>query len=91
MAAHPARQPTEAEIRQFEEDGAVALKGVYQPRWIELLRAGVDVAMATSDRYRGASRGRRAGSSSPTTSPGNVSTRSSASPWRARLRSSARR
>lgn len=51
MPAHPARLPTEAEIRTYEEDGVVALRGVYQPEWIELLRAGVDVAMSTSDRY----------------------------------------
>jgi ectoine hydroxylase-related dioxygenase (phytanoyl-CoA dioxygenase family) len=51
MAAHPARQPTEAEIRTLEEDGAVALRGVYQPEWVELLREGVAEAMRTSDRY----------------------------------------
>ena len=51
MAAHPARNVTADEIATFERDGAVALKGVYQPEWIDLLREGVDVAMATSDRY----------------------------------------
>ena len=51
MAAHPARNVTADEIATFERDGAVALKGVYQPEWIDLLRDGVDVAMATSDRY----------------------------------------
>ena len=51
MPVHPARLPTEDEILAFEQDGAVALKGVYQDDWVEVLRQGVDEAMATSDRY----------------------------------------
>jgi len=51
MPAHPKRLPTEAEIEAFEADGAVALKGVYQDEWVDLLRDGVDVAMRTEDRY----------------------------------------
>lgn len=51
MPVHPARLPTEDEIATFERDGAVALKGVYQPEWVDLLRDGVDEAMRTSDRY----------------------------------------
>lgn len=51
MPAHPMRLPNEDEIATFEADGVVALKGVYQSEWIDLLREGVDGAMATSDRY----------------------------------------
>ncbi len=51
MAIHPARLPSREEIAAFEADGAVALKGVYQPEWVELLREGVDEAMRTCDRY----------------------------------------
>ena len=51
MPAHPVRLPTEDEIATFEADGVVALKGVYQGEWIDLLRDGVDGAMSTSDRY----------------------------------------
>ncbi len=33
-------------IRTFQEDGAVVLRGVFAPEWIDLLRGGVEIAMA---------------------------------------------
>lgn len=51
MPDRPLRLPDEQEIATFEADGVVALKGVYQDDWVEVLRQGVDEAMTTSDRY----------------------------------------
>ena len=51
MPAHPIRDVTEDEIRAFEADGCVAVRGVYQPDWIELLKEGVAEAMRTKGFY----------------------------------------
>ena len=51
MAAHPLRLPTEQECERFHIDGAVALKGVYQEDWVDLLRNGVERAMQTEGPY----------------------------------------
>ena len=51
MAAHPLRLPTEQECERFRLDGAVALKGVYQEDWVDLLRQGVERAMETTGPY----------------------------------------
>ncbi|MGE0714673.1 MAG: phytanoyl-CoA dioxygenase, partial [Alphaproteobacteria bacterium] len=34
--------PTEAEIADYRADGAVCLRGVLAPEWLNLLAAGVD-------------------------------------------------
>ena len=36
---------TRQDIRTYREDGAVALRGVFQPEWIEALRGGVETAL----------------------------------------------
>ena len=51
MAAHPSRLPTEGERESFCLDGAVALRGVYQEDWVDLLRRGVERAMQTTGPY----------------------------------------
>ena len=51
MAAHPLRLPTDEECERFRIDGAVALKGVYQEDWVDLLRQGVERAMQTKGPY----------------------------------------
>ncbi len=51
MAASPPRLPTDRECERFWSDGAVALRGVYQDEWVDLLRRGVDRAMASEGRY----------------------------------------
>lgn len=42
MAAEPARQITDDEKRQFEEDGVVHLKGFFDRDWVDSLRERVD-------------------------------------------------
>ena len=37
---------TESEIDTYENDGVICLRGVIDPRWIEVLRSATDEAMA---------------------------------------------
>jgi ectoine hydroxylase-related dioxygenase (phytanoyl-CoA dioxygenase family) len=40
------RPVTPEEARRFDADGVVLLRGVFEPKWIEMLRSGVEQAMA---------------------------------------------
>lgn len=44
-------RPGASEIATYREDGAVALRGVFEVEWIELLREGVERAIAAPSQY----------------------------------------
>lgn len=49
MLASPLRAVTDDEIEAFHRDGAVLVKGVLAGEWIDVLRLGLDEAIATPD------------------------------------------
>jgi ectoine hydroxylase-related dioxygenase (phytanoyl-CoA dioxygenase family) len=49
MAAAALREPTADESRTFHRDGAVLIKGMLAPEWLEVLREGLDRAIAEPD------------------------------------------
>jgi ectoine hydroxylase-related dioxygenase (phytanoyl-CoA dioxygenase family) len=49
MAAKPLRNPTQSEIEAFHRDGAVLIKQVLAPEWVEVARVGLDAAIAEPD------------------------------------------
>ncbi len=55
------------EIRTLSEDGAVALRGVFDAAWIEMLRDGVEDAMTNPGPFAKDIRRRARDGSSPTT------------------------
>lgn len=49
MVAEPLRDLTADEVRAFDRDGAVLIKGVLSDEWLELAAVGLDAAIATPD------------------------------------------
>ncbi len=49
MPAEPLRPVTPEEVRAFHRDGAVLIKAVLAPEWVDLLCEGLDVAIAEPD------------------------------------------
>jgi ectoine hydroxylase-related dioxygenase (phytanoyl-CoA dioxygenase family) len=49
MTAEPLRPVTPEEIEAFHRDGAVLIKGVLAPRWVDLVGEGLDAAIAQPD------------------------------------------
>ena len=49
MNAKPLREITPDEIEAFHRDGAVVVKGVLGPEWIDIVREGLDAAIAGPD------------------------------------------
>ena len=53
MRAEPLRAVTPEEINAFHRDGAVLIKGVLSREWIDVVREGIDAAIAEPDQYSG--------------------------------------
>ena len=49
MTAEPRRQITEEEVAAFHRDGAILIKDVLTPEWVDLLREGTDAAIEEPD------------------------------------------
>jgi hypothetical protein len=49
MAADPLRPVTTTEIEAFDRDGAVLVKGILPPEWVDRARSGLDAAMSLHD------------------------------------------
>jgi ectoine hydroxylase-related dioxygenase (phytanoyl-CoA dioxygenase family) len=49
MAAKPLRPVTTAEIEAFDRDGAVLVKSILPPEWVDRARSGLDAAIAAPD------------------------------------------
>ena len=49
MAADPLRPVTTTEIEAFDRDGAVLVKGILPPEWVDRARSGLDAAIAAPD------------------------------------------
>lgn len=46
--SYPTRMLTEEEIRRYQEDGVIMLKGVLDPNWMSLLESGIEEARNNS-------------------------------------------
>lgn len=49
LSAQPLRPVTAAERESYDRDGAVVLRGILQPEWIERMRGAIDRILAASD------------------------------------------
>ncbi len=53
MRAKPLRAVSAEEIEAFGRDGAVLIKGILSPEWIDIVRDGIDDAIAEPDQFSG--------------------------------------
>ena len=67
--------PTQAEIDAYNNDGAVCLRGVISPEWIERLRDGVAADMAAPGPMSRSTRRTRTPASSSTISTSGATCR----------------